>query len=173
MASFFELNALLCPYSFYLINTGGIPSLLNGAFIAGMFSILDVMWMMLCFYGMRRRSSASSLSSSSSSLRNTTIQAMIHGLLTSCRGFDDTTSGGNASIAFVTLSHLAASLVLAPNGYENGCKISLPCLGIVVVYVGMVLRGVYGHFLPEDQRRRIQGMQMVGLRNVDQSHHVE
>jgi hypothetical protein len=145
-----------------------------------MFSVLDVMWMMLSFYGMRRRSSSSSSSAAAAAVRNNTsstttssIQALLHGLITSCRGFDDSTSGGNASIAFVTLSHLTASLVLAPNGYEDGCKISLPCLGIVTVYVGIVLRGVYGHFLPEDQRRRIQGMQMIGMRNVDQSHHVE
>ena len=161
-----------------------MPSLINGALIACMFSILDVMWMMLTFYGMRRRQHSSS-SSSSSAYRNnamdsmdrgttTALQALRHGMLTCCccRGLDDSVSGGTAAIAFVTLSHSMASLVLAPNGYEDGCKISLPCLGVVVLYVGFVLRGVRGHFLPEDQRRRIQGMQL-GLRNVEQSTHVE
>lgn len=144
-----------------------MPSLLNSALIACMFSILDVMWMMLTFYGMRRRSSLRNNISTST----TTVQAFLPGLIP-CRGFDDSPSGGNASLVFVTLSHLAASLVLAPNAYEDGCKISLPLLGIIVLYVGSVLRGVYGYFLPEDQRRRIQGMQL-GLRDVEQSHHVE
>jgi len=164
----------------YQDSCAGIPSLINGALIACLFSILDVMWMMLCFFGMRRRMmSSSSLSNNnnnntSASIRSegSTIQALISGL--TCQGFNDTSSGGSAAILFVGITHLLASLVLAPNGSEDGCKISLPCLGGVVVYVGILFRRVTkkGNFLPEDQRRRIQGMQL-GLRNVDQSHHVE
>ena len=161
----------------YQDSCAGIPSLINGALIACLFSILDVMWMMLCFFGMRRRMmSSSSLSNnnnmSASRAEGTTIQALIGGL--TCQGFNDTSSGGSAAILFVGITHLLASLVLAPNGSENGCKISLPCLGGVVVYVGILFRRVTkkGNFLPEDQRRRIQGMQL-GLRSVDQSHHVE
>ena len=109
---------------------------------------------------------------SASRAEGSTIQALISGL--TCQGFNDTSSGGSAAILFVGITHLLASLVLAPNGSENGCKISLPCLGGVVLYVGILFRRVTkkGNFLPEDQRRRIQGMQL-GLRNVDQSHHVE
>jgi len=161
----------------YQDSCSGIPSLINGAIIACLFSILDVMWMMLCFFGMRRRSmmSSSSLSNNnnmSARAEGSIFQALISGL--TCQGFNDTSSGGSAAILFVGITHLLASLVLAPNGSENGCKISLPCLGGVVVYVGILFRRVTkkGNFLPEDQRRRIQGMQL-GLRNVDQSHHVE
>ena len=32
-----------------------MPSFPNGTLIACMFSVLDVLWMMLCFFGMRRR----------------------------------------------------------------------------------------------------------------------
>ena len=148
-----------------------MPSLINGALIACMFSILDVMWMMLCFFGMRRRQNSNH---NNNSLRSEggTIQALLGGL--TCQGLNDTPSGGNAAILLVTITHLLASLVLAPNGREDGCKISLPLLSGVVLYVGILFRKITknGHFLPEDQRRRIQGMQL-GLRNVDQSHHVE
>ncbi len=100
------------------------------------------------------------------------MQALIQGL--TCQGISDSPKGGNAAILLVTITHLVASLVLAPNGSEDGCKISLPLLGVVVLWVGVLLRRVMttAHFLPEDQRRRIQGMQL-GLRNVGESHHVE
>ncbi len=82
-----------------------------------------------------------------------------------CRGLGDstTTSGGatgGAAILLVAFTHLTASLVLAPNGREDGCRISLPCLGAVVLWVGIVLVGTMrgGGFLPDDQRRRIQRM---------------
>lgn len=142
-----------------------------------MFSILDVMWMMLCFFGMRRRSSQSNNATTSMGRglgEQTVTQAFMQGLM--CQGLNDSPSGGNAAILLVTVTHLAASLVLAPNSQEDGCKISLPCLGGVVIWVGMLLRRVTtrGHFLPEDQRMRIQGMQLGGLRTVGgSSHHVE
>jgi hypothetical protein len=90
------------------------------------------------------------------------MRALIRAL--ACRGLDGSGSGvggdaGNAAIYVVAITHLTASLVLAPNVLEDGCRISLPCLGFVVIYVGLVLWGVMkgGEFLPDDQRRRIQG----------------
>ncbi len=89
-----------------------------------------------------------------------TMRALARAL--ACRGPGDptTTSGGTAAILLVAITHLTASLVLAPNGREDGCRISLPCLGAVVLWVGIVLGGTMrgGNFLPDDQRRRIQGM---------------
>jgi len=166
----------------YQASCGGIPSLINGALISCMFSVLDVMWMMLCFFGMRRRSSSSPSSQPnnnacasaipSSSAGPSTIASLLRGI--TFRGLTDTPSGGNAAVLLVGITHLAASLVLAPNGYEDGCKISLPLLGGVVLWVAAVLRRVVakGRFLPEDQRRRIQGMQL-GLGSAGQTHHVE
>jgi len=162
----------------YQASCGGIPSLINGALISCMFSILDVMWMMLCFFGMRRRSSSSSQLNNNASTSPiaspgpSTIQSLLRGL--ACRGLDDTPSGGNAALLLVGITHLAASLVLAPNAHEDGCRISLPLLGGVVLWVAMALRRVAseGRFLPEDQRRRIQGMRL-GLRSVGRTHHVE
>lgn len=158
---------------------GGMPSLINGALIACMFSVLDVMWMMLCFFGMRRRSSsrggidAAATSVSVGDRGGGTAQALVQAL--TCQGISDSRSGGIASLLFVAITHLTASLVLAPNGHgADGCRVSLPLLGVVVIWVGIVLSRVVGSgkFLPEDQRRRIQGM-VLGLRTVEQSHHVE
>ncbi|KAL3781875.1 hypothetical protein ACHAW5_007254 [Stephanodiscus triporus] len=148
----------------YQSSCGGIPSLINGALIACMFAILDVMWMMLCFFGMRRRSSGRhSAAHPGRESSAGTMRALARAL--SCRGLDDASSssgdgGGGAAILLVAITHLAASLVLAPNGREDGCKISLPCLGVVVLWVGIVLGRTMkgGKFLPDDQRRRIQGM---------------
>mmetsp|Transcript_23802 Transcript_23802/g.50491 ORF Transcript_23802/g.50491 Transcript_23802/m.50491 type:complete len:168 (+) Transcript_23802:745-1248(+) len=165
----------------YQESCGGIPSLINGALIACLFSVLDVMWMMLCFFRMRRQlqhlnnnATTTNTTSAIHTLRSAGIVGSVLGGML-CQGLQDTLAGGNAAILLVALTHLAASLVLAPNAYEDGCKISLPLLGGVVLWVGMMLYKVLtrGHFLPEDQRRRIQCMRL-GLRlPVDQSHHVE
>lgn len=86
------------------------------------------------------------------------------------KGLSDSLSGGNAALGLVFYSHLLASLVLAPNGLmeRDGCRISLPCLAGVVVLVGVLFKtGVKGHFLPEDQRRRILGLKMEDVAASD------
>ncbi|KAL9188899.1 hypothetical protein ACHAXT_011389 [Thalassiosira profunda] len=155
----------------YQESCGGMPSLVNGALIACLFSVLDVMWMMLSFYGMRRRSMPINATNAFESSSGTTMQNLMTGL--ACWGISDSPAGGNAAILLVSVTHLAASLVLAPNAREDGCNVSLPLLGGVVIWVALVLRKVAKKgFLPEDQRRRIQGMQL-GLRTIGESHHVE
>jgi hypothetical protein len=128
-----------------------------------MFSILDVMWMMLCFFGMRRRTTSTRRHPGAPGGRGSSAGGTMRALArAACRGLGDptTASGGTAAILLVALTHLTASLALAPNGHEDGCRISLPCLGAVVLWVGIVLGGTMrgGKFLPDDQRRRIQGM---------------
>ena len=128
------------------------PSLIHGALICGMFSILDVIWMMCTFYGMRRRTLYSNENGGSR------IHLFLEGL-SFWKGLPDSLEGGHAALGLVLLSHLGASLVLAPNMQEGGCQLSLPLLGLVVVLVGILfVRGVRGHYLPEDQRRRIEGL---------------
>ena len=160
------------------VSPGGVPSIINGALIACMFSVMDVMWMVLCFFGMRRRTqndgAPSNASVTSSGGVTATAHALFQGL--TCQGLSDTRAGGTAALLVVAVTHLAAALVLAPNGREDGCKVSLPLLGGVLLWVGVALRQVAtrAHILPEDQRRRIQEMRL-GLRRVerDQHHHVE
>jgi hypothetical protein len=140
-----------------------MPSLIHGALISGMFGILDVVWMCCTFYGMRRRS----LYGTGSFTRS-----MKEGL-GFWKGLSDSSYGGNASLGLVVISHLAASLALAPNMHQEGCKVSLPLLGGIAVLVGILfVKGVNGHFLPEHQRRRIMGLR-TDSDNVTNEHHVD
>jgi uncharacterized membrane protein YgcG len=147
-----------------------IPSLLQGAFIAMAFSILDVLWMMVCFYGMRRINNNNNNRSFPSSITRgggRGVGRIVLQILT-CHGFDNddtdsttsSTTNGYTALLFVTITHLLASLVLLPNSYTNGCIISLPCLVVVVIWVMIVLGNIVrkNQFLPVDQQCRISTM---------------
>lgn len=141
-----------------------LPSLVNGALISGMFSILDVIWMCSVFYGMRRRSMYNN--------QKGTIMSMMEGM-SFIKGLPDSSKGGNAALGLVAVTHLAASLALAPNMNEEGCRISLPLLASIVVLVCIIfLMGVNEHYLPEDQRRKIGGMREEDI-NGRNEHHVD
>ncbi len=160
----------------YQYSCGGVmPSLVNGALVGMMFSILDVFWMMLTFFGMRRRRRQQQEYSTTLGSNNGGRMSFLFDGLSFWTGIDDTIQGGNAALGLVLVSHLLASLVLAPNGVmEDGCKISLPCLGGVVVLVAILfVRGVKGHFLPMDQRARIEELRLLGNSGGGASHHVD
>jgi len=153
----------------YQASCGGVPSVVNGALICCMFGILDVIWMMMCFWGVRRRLTMVARRGSGGGTAAQVWTALALGRV------DDGPAGGNAALVVAAATHLAASFALVPNGAEDGCRISLPLLGLVVVWAAVLLqRMTAGGFLPEDQRRRIQGMRL-GLRDVGvgQRHHVE
>ena len=146
-----------------------IPSLLHGALIAMCFSMLDVAWMMLCFYGMRRIQQQSR-QYGSRTREGVGVGRILLRTLT-CHGFDDTddtdsTSSGYTALLFVTITHLLASLVLTFNSYTNGCVISLPCLAMVVLWVMAVLCNIVrkDQFLPVDQKSRIMTMRRQNIR---------
>ncbi|KAL7505001.1 hypothetical protein ACHAXN_002542 [Cyclotella atomus] len=146
-----------------------LPSLIHGALIAGLFSILDVVWMMCTFYGMRRRAAVYSNGGNSAGMIGGTIK---EGLSFITGGLPDNSKGGNGALGLVMVTHLAASLALAPNMKEEGCKVSLSCLGLIVVLTGVCFaRGVKGHYLPVDQRRRIEEMGSGDV--VGSEHHVD
>ena len=146
-----------------------------------MFSVLDVIWMMLTFYGMRRRRLVVQQGQQQQQQQGqprelqTCMRKVFHSIMDSfsflhdtCtfwKGMDDTPQGGNAALVLVLVSHLMSSLVIGlPNSImvEDGCRVSLPCLGGVVVFVMvMTMRGLKGHFLPVDQRSRIEEMRMM------------
>jgi hypothetical protein len=153
-----------------------IPSLLQGALIAMAFSILDVCWMMICFYGMRRINIYSHQQHGSNNNRSFPSRIRAGGgggrivlQILTCHGFDNddttdstasSTTNGYTALLFVTITHLIASLVLLPNSYTNGCIISLPCLAVVVLWVMIVLLNIVrtNQFLPVDQQSRIRTM---------------
>jgi len=157
----------------YQSSCGGVPSVVNGALVCCMFGILDVVWMMMCFWGVRRRTAAAVAARGRPGPGGGTAAQVCTAL--ALGRVDDGPAGGSAALVVAAATHLAASLALVPNGYRDGCRISLPLLGLVVVWAAVLLRQMTaGRFLPEDQRRRIQGMRL-GLRDVGvgQSHHVE
>ncbi|KAL7502674.1 hypothetical protein ACHAWX_000518 [Stephanocyclus meneghinianus] len=152
----------------YQSSCTALPSLINGALISGMFSILDVLWMCSVFYGMRRRSMY--FTYNNHTMAKSIIESMMF-----WNGLPDSLKGGNAALGLVVVTHLAASFSMAPNMKEEGCRISLPLLGAIVVLVGVLfVRGVRGHYLPQDQRRRIGGMRGEDGRDGGTSeHHVD
>eukprot|EP00984_Skeletonema_dohrnii_P028499 scaffold18518_cov50-Skeletonema_dohrnii-CCMP3373.AAC.1 len=87
---------------------------------------------MLTFFGMRRRLR----SRRGVVVGGCGMLSFLRDMTSFWKGIDDSTQGGNAALGLVIVSHLLASLVLAPNGtMEDGCEISLPSLAGVVVLV--------------------------------------
>lgn len=147
----------------YQPSCSSLPSLIHGALISGMFSILDVVWMCCTFYGMRRRMMYSN---------GGTLGRSIREGMTFWKGWTDSSQGGNAALGLVAFTHLSASLATAPNMNEDGCRISLPLLAGIAVATGIFFaRGVEDHYLPLDQRRRIDelggGDAVVNERHID------
>eukprot|EP00956_Cyclotella_meneghiniana_P026108 scaffold55717_cov63-Cyclotella_meneghiniana.AAC.1 len=143
-----------------------LPSLINGALVSGMFSILDVIWMCCTFYGMRRKGMYSNDG-------NNTVGQSIREGMTFLKGLPDSSKGGNAALGLIVVTHVSASLAMAPNMNEEGCRISLPLLGGIVVMSGILFtRGVKNHYLPQDQRRRIDELG-GGDHVVGNEHHID
>jgi anterior pharynx defective protein 1 len=115
-----------------------MPSIFNSALMAFMFGILDIVWMMLSFYGMRRLNGIGRISEWS---------------------FTKGHIGGKAALAFVFASHLAASFATLPNEIfsSNGCYIALPVLATITI-VTCSLAWIYCNekYLPEGQKDRIR-----------------
>ena len=160
-----------------------MPSLVNSAIMANIFSVLDVFWMLFTFYGMRRRRDAGTfesegglLSSSSPPPPCSAVGGGVRappGRAPSTVSFaDDLASeggsglapyqlandkrGGNVGLFLVLLSHCAAALSTVPNAYDDGCLVALPCLASVLVVTGLVFKVTCsGHYLPNAQRRRL------------------
>ena len=156
-----------------------MPSLVNTAVVSYLFSLLDILWMMWTFYGMRRRRDGGTFESEggllptpgtsehngsgAASMRNSTVSFSgdidIAGGGGSSSGavyhLANNKRGGNGALILVLVSHCAAALSTVPNAYENGCVVALPCLAGVAVVTGLVFYlSCAGHYLPNAQRRR-------------------
>jgi gamma-secretase subunit APH-1 len=93
-----------------------IPSLAQSAVYALCFSIMDIFWMLLTFFGMRRRLLYH---------RGREFEDNIRGFGSY---FGNSRSGGNLALMFVLLSHLASSVVTVSSAFDKGCLVSLPSL---------------------------------------------
>lgn len=122
----------------------GIPSLLVSALNAFFFSILDIIWMLLTFFGMRRRAQADG--------EEVEISHGFGAMLGNTRG-----SGTNALLLCLG-THLLASFSTTFTVADNGCRASLPTLAAIVLgTVFVFVWGVSRTYLPLKQRRRVAG----------------
>jgi len=124
----------------YQLSCPEMPGLLLSAINSLLFSILDMLWMLLTFFGMRLRMSG--------------------GNSTGAGGFGSylgySKKSGNMSLGICIVTHLAASLATIPNNNIGGCKFSIPFLSVIVVATIFSFRaGVYNIYLPANQRRRV------------------
>ena len=116
-----------------------IPSLLVSALNAFFFSILDIIWMLFTFFGMRRRRSPG-----------------IDGSNAMGAALGNSKASGNIALAICGITHLAASFATTPNALGGGCRVSIPLVAsIVLLTVAAFYVGVYKIYLPSDQRRRL------------------
>lgn len=121
-----------------------MPSLVNSGIMAFFFGILDIVWMMACFYGMRRLQNGN----------NEEAWSFRKGMV-----------GGKAALSFILMSHMAAAISTTPNQFpmRDGCLISLPLLSFVtatsIVFFYNFCKDSY---LPEGQRNRINATSSRG-----------
>ena len=150
-----------------------MPSLVNSAAISHLFSLLDIVWMMWTFYGMRRRRDGGTFESDGGLLPTPGTSEHNNNVRNSAVSFSgdidiaggsgggavyhlaNNKRGGNGALLLVFVSHCAAALSTVPNAYDNGCVVALPCLVGVAVVTGLTfwITSV-GHFLPNSQKRR-------------------
>jgi hypothetical protein len=116
-----------------------MPGLLLSAMNAFLFTILDMIWMLFTFFGMRRRRSPGMDCSRG-------VGAVI----------GNSRQSGNIALAICGITHLAASFATTPNAFGGGCSLSIPLLvGIVLLTVCTFVVGVSNIYLPAHQRRRM------------------
>uniref|UniRef100_A0A7S1ZJJ0 Uncharacterized protein n=1 Tax=Ditylum brightwellii TaxID=49249 RepID=A0A7S1ZJJ0_9STRA len=123
----------------YQPSCSAMPSLVSGALIAFLFTILDAVWMLLTFYAVRRRK-----------LPHYPNTAPIHSN-SCCNRFavPNDAKGAKIALGVVLLSHSAASFATAFNDMNNGCVISLPVLAVIMVLTVVFFSvSVMNHYLP-------------------------
>lgn len=99
-----------------------IPSLAQSAVYALCFSIMDIFWMLLTFFGMRRRLLYH---------RGREFEDNIRGFGSY---FGNSRSGGNLALMFVLLSHLGSSVATTASSFGQGCAVAMP----IVVAITLV-----------------------------------
>ena len=127
-----------------------MPSLVNAAVVAALFSICDCLWMLLTFFGMRRRRDKRDRLGAGFGAGADALAAPYH--------ISNDRWGGGMALVLVALSHAGASLCTVPNSVANGCVVALPCLGGVTALTGAFFWiAISGHYLPPAQTTRVGG----------------
>lgn len=154
-----------------------MPSIFNSAIMAFFFGIMDIIWVLMTFYGMRRiqlsktnvigntsyissgdtnvnRNNNANVNSPTSYSRNEQ-QASNEQLWTVQR--DNT--GGKAILVLVVLTHFAAAFATIPNQTMalNGCVVALPSLA----FVAMVTVAVFFIFCKKNYLPKVQQQQRI------------
>ncbi len=153
-----------------------MPSLMNSAIMAFWFSILDIVWMMVAFYGVRMwenhlQYKLSQTSGNQNGNANANANANLvqnHTVFTAYNtgaaimnewSFGKGRVSGKSALLFMVASHLLASCATTLNIIipANGCIVSLPLLAVVTVGI-IATCWVYlkDSFLPEGQKQRIR-----------------
>ena len=150
-----------------------MPSIFNSAIMAFFFGILDMVWMLMTFYGMRRirdyrliLAQRQQVNANASTYANATINNIGIGNSRNENVNADALwsvksdkIGGNAALAFVVVTHFAAAFATVPNQTMplNGCVVALPCLAFVTaVTVGAFWVLFKKNYLPQGQQQRIR-----------------
>jgi len=124
-----------------------IPSVLNTSFMAMLFSVLDVVIMLLYFYAVRRKAENDSMICN--------VNASTFGV-----GNDRSAKAASANAAIIAalIAHTSAAFASWLNGsLTNGCFFALPLVAAVVCVVGVFFcLYVMPFYLPASQRRQIE-----------------
>lgn len=116
-----------------------VPSLAQSAIYALCFSIMDIFWMLLTFFGMRRR----------------LLYHRGREFEDNIRGFGsymgNSRSGGNLALMFVLFTHLGSASVTVSSEIGLGCIVSLPALlGITLVTAYTFWAGTARIYMPPE-----------------------
>jgi len=115
-----------------------VPSLAVSAILANFFFVLQVFWMLLTFFGMRRRQLYHRGQSDES-----TDAGVVSGFWGNSR------HGGNWALLTTLLTHFTASLLTLTNALHNGCVISVPAVGgVVLVTAYLFWAGCGRNYMP-------------------------
>jgi Aph-1 protein len=158
-----------CPY---------IPSLLVSALVTNAFFLLQIFWMLLTFFGMRRRlvytrgSTSTTLFSEDDNapLTGTVLEETLnsrrnnpHHAKRRYTGmyFGNSRSGGNYALLWILITHTIASLITLLHRRNNGCQIVLPTLYGMVLCTAYIFYMGCGHIyiLPPSSSLQLQQQQ--------------
>jgi hypothetical protein len=97
----------------------GMPSLALSAIYAFSFSVLDIFWMLLTFFGMRRRL-----------LYHRGEQAPDNAIYRGKIGawLGDSRMGGNYALLLVLFTHLSTALFTVGGYFDQGCVVTIPAV---------------------------------------------